>query len=78
MIDIRPWSHLPESIHSNIWGNLDEWLVQMARDTTADGGLVLSIVDLVESEVPEAYLPRFKEVGKIITYVRLFPAHTRD
>ena len=37
----------------------------MAKNTTAKGGLVLS---LKEDGVPEVSLPRFKEVGKLIPY----------
>jgi hypothetical protein len=39
----------------------------MAKNTTADGGLVLSIVGWKEDRVPEACFPGFNEVGKIIT-----------
>ena len=60
------WRRSPKSDPPNVWNNLDRWLVQMARNTTVEGGLVLNLVTWQENGVPKSFLPKFQEVGKII------------
>lgn len=52
---------------SNSWDRLDRWLSQMARSTTVEGGLVLTLAFWQSRGVPEGFLPRFRETGKINT-----------
>ena len=42
------------------------WLVQMAKNTTVEGGLVLTLTSWPEKWAPEVWLPKFGEVGKIV------------
>ena len=66
ILDIRPlWETRSESAPSNIWSGLDRWLVQMAKNTTAKGGLVLI---LEEDGFPGGSFPGLKEARKIIPY----------
>lgn len=52
---------------SNSWDRLDRWLSQMAKSTTVEGGLVLTLAFWRSRGVPEGFLPRFRETGKINT-----------
>ena len=39
----------------------------MAKRTTVEGGLVLTLTRWEEDSVPDAFLPKFRQVGKIVT-----------
>ena len=60
------WWCSPRPDPPSVWNHLDRWLVQMARNTTVEGGLVLNLVTWQENGVPKSFLPTFQEVGKII------------
>ena len=62
------WWFSPEPDPPNVWDHLDRWLVKMAENTTVEGGLVLNLMEWQDNGVPEEFLPKFQEVGKIITH----------
>ena len=45
---------------SNSWELLDEWLSRVAKNTTAEGGLVLTLTRWEEDSVPDAFLSKFR------------------
>ena len=57
----------PEPGSSNTWADLDGWLARMAKDTTIEGGLVLTLMGWSQGKQVEVFFPKFREVGEIIT-----------
>ena len=67
-IELQCWWKFPlEPDSLNAWDCLDKWLTQMANNTTAEGGLVLTLKRMHRNQVPEFFLPGFRRVGKINT-----------
>ena len=56
-----------KSFPKHPWGNLDGWLVGMARKSSCEGRLVLTLKRWHEDGVPQLLFSRFKRVGKITT-----------
>ena len=61
------WKFPSKSDPSNSWELLDEWLSRVAKNTTAEGGLVLTLKLWREGRFPEVLLPEFRKIGKINT-----------
>ena len=65
-IALKCWWHYtcnPDT--SNSWDCLDRWLSRMAKNATVEGGLLLTLIECPEDRSPEAFLPGFREAGKI-------------
>ena len=65
-IECSYWSH-PEPGPSNTWAKLDGWLVQMAKNVTVEGGLVLTLMRWPRGERVGEFLPNFMKFGKVNT-----------
>ena len=61
------WRLLSEADRSYIWDRLDTWLARMARNTTVECGLTLTLTRCEENPVLKTLFPKFNEVGKIKT-----------
>ena len=67
-ISLSSWWRFPFELDPSVtWDHLDRWLAQIAGNATVEGGLVLMLEGWREDRVPEDFLPRFREAGKINT-----------
>ena len=65
-ITLGRWKgYTPEPAPSSTWDDLDRWLVQIGRNATVEGDLVVALTRRRNYRVPEVFLPRFRELGKI-------------
>ena len=63
----RSWLPPEPDLSKINWRNLDRWLVQLAKNTVVEGGLVLKLTEWPRYWAPEMLLPGFREVGKFVT-----------
>ena len=56
---------LPRSADSTIWEHLDRLLVQMAKNSTVEGGLVMTLTDWPYGDCAGVLFPEFGKAGKI-------------